>query len=538
MANSLRLAAFALAAPLLAQGNQVPGTDIRIFDVGSPTVYGRRGAPYPNGEVAMAVGHSMCNTGTVHLPWVGWVSGSGSVMVDTYPKIAFLLARDSGGRMVQVSDKAHLKHSRVAFNFSGGPCGPCQSGPSQHFRVGCYDVYSTGFNGNQFNLGPTDEIDPWQGSWNPQGSYFDRGDPSVGGAQASDSIQSLTTSGFDQFKNRMLVREQELAVAGASFFAQAQVVAKGEPGTVRGNNLASRQVSIAWNGSSWSAALAPAAAVQGSVLQRWNGATVTSASNGTDDGHFVVGVKVTGPVDGVWHYEYAIHNQDNHRGAAAVRIPICPSASLSGAGFRDIDADPLNTWTASLAGGELAMHASANNPLDWNCIYNIWFDSDAAPVAGTLSIDQARIGPGALTVSVPTQVPGRLSTESLGDACGTPAPQLFAVGEPSSPNPAFAMQVQANASSLVVFAFAGQAASVPLAGACSLWLDESTLIAAHLVQANASGHATFPLPIPAGLAPLDIPCQAFELVPGGPIAGFLAATNGLRIRAAAITSCP
>src|SRR5688572_19244601 len=93
--------AFALSTSLLAQVGAVPGTDIRIFEVGSPTVYGRRGLAYPNGEIALAVGHSMCNTGTVHLPWVGWVSGSGSVMVDTYPKIAFLVARESGGRMVQ-----------------------------------------------------------------------------------------------------------------------------------------------------------------------------------------------------------------------------------------------------------------------------------------------------------------------------------------------------------------------------------------------------------------------------------------------------
>jgi hypothetical protein len=343
MAISLRLATFLLAAPVLAQANQVPGTDIRIFDVGSPTVYGRRGAAYPNGEIAMAIGHSMCNTGTVHLPWLGWVGGSsGSTMLDTYPKIAFLVARESGGRMVQVSNKAHLKHSRVAFNFSGGPCGTCQSGPSGTFRVGCYDVYSTGFNANQFNLGPTDEIDPWQGSWNPQGSYFDRGDPAVTGAAATDSIQSLTTSGWDQFKNRMLVREQELAVPGATFYGQAQVVAKGEPGTNRGNNLASRQLAITWSGSAWTATLGTAAAVQGSVLQRWSGAAVTTASNGADDGHFVVGVKVTGPVDGLWHYEYAIHNQDNHRGAAAVRIPVCPTARVVAAGFRDLDADPLN----------------------------------------------------------------------------------------------------------------------------------------------------------------------------------------------------
>src|SRR5690242_5565672 len=88
------------AAPVLAQANAVPGTDIQIYDVLAPSYYGRQGAPYPNGEAAFMVGHSHCNSGSVNLPWV---STSGGVMVDTYPKIAFLFARESGGRMVQIS---------------------------------------------------------------------------------------------------------------------------------------------------------------------------------------------------------------------------------------------------------------------------------------------------------------------------------------------------------------------------------------------------------------------------------------------------
>lgn len=538
MLNPLRITALLLAAPLVAQAGSVAGTDIRIFDVGSPTVYGRRGSAYPNGEIALAVGHSMCNTGTVHLPWVGWVGGSQSnVMVDTYPKIAFLIARESGGRMVQVSNKAHLKHSRVAFNFSGGPCGPCQSGPSQTFRIGCYDVYSTGFNGNQYNLGPTSEIDPWLGSWNPQNSYFDRGDPAVAGAAASDSIQSLSTSGWDSFKNRMQCQEAELAVPGALFFAQAQVVAKGEPGDNRANNNATRQISINWTGSNWTASIGAAAAVQGSVLNRWTGATVTSGRNGYDDGHFVVGVKVTGPVNGLWRYEYAVHNQDNTRGGAAVRIPLCATARVVNAGFRDIDTDALNQWTVSQTATELAFLASANNPLDWNTIYNVWFDCDAAPVAGDLTIDQARIGPGALSLTVPTQIPGLLLNETLGAGCGAPAPTLFANGSPSSPNPGYQLQAQASASSFVVFAFAAQPASVTLGGGCTLFLDQASMIAAHLVQANGSGAASYALPVPPGLAPMEFAAQAFELVNGGPIVGLLAGSNGLRVRPAG-AGCP
>ena len=57
---------------------------------------------------------------------------------------------------------------------------------------------------------------------------------------------------------------------------------------------------------------------------------------------------------------------------------------------------------------------SANNSLDWNTFYNFYFDSDAAPVAGLVDIDQARPGPGGITVDVATTVPGLLGTDYLG----------------------------------------------------------------------------------------------------------------------------
>jgi hypothetical protein len=58
-----------------------------------------------------------------------------------------------------------------------------------------------------------------------------------------------------------------------------------------------------------------------------------------------------------------------------------------------------------------------------------------------------------------------------------------------------------------------------------------------VVSANAAGVATWGVPIPAGLLPIDFASQTFELVPGGPILGFLAGSNGLRVRAAG-TGCP
>jgi hypothetical protein len=511
--------------PAVAQSNAVPGLDVRVYEMGDASVYGRRGAAYPGGEVGLNLGHSMANCGTALIPWTGGTFGG--LMLETYPKIASLLARESSGRMVQVSGKSFCKHSRVAFNFSGGgPCAPCTSGPSNTWRPGCYDIYSSGFS-NLNSLGPTTEIDPWLGTWNPVGSYFDRGDPPVSGPQANDGIMSPISSS-DPIYNRMIVQERELATPG-TFWGQTHLVVIGEPGTNRGDNQVSRQAAFSWNGSSWTGSVS-GAAFPGPVLTRWSGASTATARNGNDDGHFMVGWKVTGPVDGFWHYELAIHNIDNAAGGAAIRLPVCATARVRNAGFRDIDTNVLNEWTFSRTGNEIAWLAAANNPLDWNTIYNVWFDCDAAPVAGNISIDRARIGPGALSVVVAAQVPGRLGQEYTGAGCGTPAPTLAANGLPTIPNASYALTLQgaANAPSLLALSLGGDNAS--LGAGCTRYIDPVLATASSLMTADVLGRATWNLPIGPALLAMDIWCQGAQIVNGGPLFGQMTLTNGLRVR--------
>ncbi len=416
-----------LAVPLLAvttavaQQNAVPGLDARVYDITDLAYYGRQGAAYPNGEAGFMVGHSHANCGAVNIPWVS--TGSANQMIDTYPRIAFLLARESGGRMVQITGKSFCKHSETAYNFTTGPCLPCTAGGGSYFFVGCSDTYSSGINSSQFHLGPTTEINPWLGSWSSVGSYFDQGDPSVGGAAAIDNVRSLTytqVQSFGPIKNMMIVREQEL-VTGATYYAQVHAVYKGEPVANRVDNLVTRGATITYSGGSWNPTITSAAAA-GSVLARWNGATRALGGNGLEDGRFEVAVKVTGPVAGMWHYEYAIHNVDNDRGGASLRIPVDPGATVQNVGFHDIDGDALNDWTFSQSATELMFDATANNPLDWNTIYNVWFDCSVAPNSGLVAIDEARVGPGALFVEVASQVPSSSLpgvAVQVGHGCGS-----------------------------------------------------------------------------------------------------------------------
>ncbi|MGE3174068.1 MAG: hypothetical protein AB7O97_15685 [Planctomycetota bacterium] len=421
--SSGALVAFS-CVPALAQSNAVPGTDARIYNVVDVGYFGRRGAAYPNGEAGFGVGHSYCNSGTVNIPWVAY--GAGSVMLDTYPKIAFMLARERDDRMVQISGRSHLKHSRAVFNFSSGPCAPCNSTGGQFMFVGCSDTYGSGTNSNRFHLGPTTEIDPWLGTWNSVGSYFDVGDPPVTGAAATDGVQSPIGAGFDAVKNRVEVREQEL-VGGGNFFGQVHLMIQGEPVQNRANNIMSRPCTIAWDGSRWNTGIG-GTALEGSVLNQWSGATVDVAGNGQDDGRFAVGVKVTGPVGGMWHYEFAVHNLDNSRGAGVLRIPVDPGAVVANAGFRDLDVDPINDWTFARVGNEITFSAGAQNAVEWNTLYNFWFDCSVAPSFGIVTVDQARPGPGALGIAFNSEVPSGIPSarvQSVGTGCGECANSFY-----------------------------------------------------------------------------------------------------------------
>ncbi|MCR9245596.1 MAG: hypothetical protein NXI31_11230 [bacterium] len=421
--KALPIVSLLVAASALAQSNAVPGTDVFVYDVIDAQAFGRRGPSYPNGEVGFGYGHAFCNAGSVHIPWA--TTSPGSNMLDTHFKIAFLVVRESNGRMVQVStSESGVKHSRTTYNLGSSQCGTCQNGPGSTFRIGCYDAYTASpWNSDRYNLGPQSEIDPWLGSWNPVGSYFDRGDPAVGGSAATDGRQSLTSSqvnAFDSVKNRVTARESEVAAPG-TYYGQVQVVCEGEPVANRGNNIVTEELSFNWNGSSWSVSDLDNIG-NGSVLNRWTGASVELGGNGNSDGRFAVAVKVTGPFNGLYHYEYAVHNIDNHRGGASFRIPVANNVNISNVGFRDADANSLNEWTFNQTATELEWLASANNPLNWNSIYNFYFDCDVAPGSGLVEIDQARIGSGSLTVDVITDVPGGVPVAQktvIGSSCGS-----------------------------------------------------------------------------------------------------------------------
>lgn len=532
-----------LCAPeLVAQRNVIAGRDIQLQDTWALRGYVRSGT-YPAGAFAVGAWTTCCNPGTNAIPFQ-------AAMSPNHGYIHFIVARESNGRLEQISNWSFVKHTFGSSN-DPSPCGNC-AGPGSFslVEVGCSDTYANSQAVNHFDLGPPSEIDPWLGTWDPQCSMFDAGNPAVAPAQACDNVRSLTSQQSSQLNaglnNQMRLYDVDLQVQPANYFWQAGYLVPGEAESVRDNNLGSRGFTPTWNGTAWAFADIPNSFQQGTILQRWPGATITSATNGTSDGRFYVAVKVSGPINGKYHYEYAVHNRDNKRGMGAFRLPICPTAVVSNIGFHDVDRDPLNQWTANKVGGELVFSAP-NNPLRWNSIFNFWFDCDAGPVTGsTLSLDQFDIGAGASSVLVTGTAPGTLYNEYIGGGCGTTVtPNLFAQGVPfraTLGNALFQMRSLGNpVGAPCAVAFSTQPGTTNVGG-CTIYSGSvNGMNVIDLQTADISGAITQNLPIPNDpyLEGLNLDLQSVNLVSGGALLNSFNLSNGMRLRIGNSTSaCP
>ncbi|MGK0204332.1 MAG: hypothetical protein ACI89X_003903 [Planctomycetota bacterium] len=403
-----------LATSLAAQSNTVSGLDGRLTVIDNMSYYGRRGPAHPNGEIGMAMLNTMCNPGTVNIPWY-------QAMQPNHPKFGFMVVRVAEDRIEQINEWSYCKHAFLSINVNGA-CGSCQNpGTGQLMGLNCADTYAPSNNASRTWLGPPEEIDPWLGTWNPVGSYFDIGDPSQSGYPApADGVRSLSQNIFDSVDNRITIDEIDLTTEGAKYYYGLQLIHEGEAIASRWDNLAHRGMTPTFVGNGWNFPNNTEAQQYGSILTRWNGASITIASNGVDDGRFYLAVKTRVNGDGTYHYEYAAHNVDNSRAGSSFRLPLAPGAVLSNISFGDIDTDLSNDWSIQQFANELVFTAPANNFHEWNTIYNFGFDANIGPDAGQATIDEARPGPGAAFVNLNTTTPTGLlqgTFEAFGDGC-------------------------------------------------------------------------------------------------------------------------
>lgn len=529
-----------LASVASAQSNVVNGRNVKLNSLNTISWQNRTGT-FPNGTNALAESTTSCNNGTVTIPW-------SQPMAVNHPFISFIVARESNGKFEQISDRSYVKHGFFATNVND--CGTCQNpGTSSLLGINCSDTYGVTNNGDNFYLGPADEIDPWLGTWTAVCSHFDQGEPAVAPPFNCDGQRSFTMSqanNLGPIGHRVTVRDADFNVAGANFYYQAMYITQGEIETNRGDNCGWRKMTATWSAGQNKWNLSSTTSMQfGSILNAWTGATVASNTNGNSDGRFFVAVKVTGPVNGLFHYEYAVHDRDNVRGASTFRIPVCASAIVSNPGFKDVDVDGTNDWVFTRTPTEIQF-SHPSHFLLWNTIYSFSFDSTAGPASGTLVLDQAKPGAGAAVVSIANSAPLGDFNVYLGDGCGVPsAPVLAASGAPPQatlPNASFALQISnvSPGSQNLLWASALDGTLVAAAG-CSFYMDVNGLFLQLPLTADGTGKIALPLAIPADpmLEGVHVNFQDIEVQANGALFHQYDLSNGLRVRIGNLTpGCP
>lgn len=532
----LPLALLCASSSSFAQSNADAAIDLFLAEVDDLTAVNRQGA-FPNGLNAVAFLTNACNVGTKRINWQ-------SAMDPDHPFICFLVARERNGRFEQISDWSYVKHG--FFALSSSFCNSCQPTDGTTLGIGCSDTYATGNNSDNYWLGPPSEINAWEGIWDPVCSHFDRGEPAVAPPNDCNGLRSLTQTQADNLGpigHRIQIKDADFNVTGSSFWFQGMYVIETESDAKRENNMLSRAFTPNWNGSRWNLNES-GAALSGTVLQRWPGASIVSSTNGNDDGRFYVAVKVTGPVEGFYRYEYAIHNRDNNRGLGALHIPKCTGARVKNVGFGDLDDVAGNDWSIAV-GADSIDWSGPSNPLHWNSIFNFWFESDAAPESGVLALDEAAAGPGLPTVSLAHSAPLRLDNVFLGVGCatGTP-PTLYANGKATLGNAGFVLGSSGNQPLQLHSLRASLVPGTFLFGGCNFFLGSvlSNSSPVSTVVGDASGVALHASPIPNDIAfeGLEVNLQGVSRMPGvGPLFTNFGLTDGLRVRVGnAVGGCP
>ena len=284
----------------------VAGPDVIVGDL--PQVQQATDNGGHNGNfVGLGVGTTSCNNGDQPFHWF-------ALPQTDHPVIPQNLYRMSGGannneRFEQIG-QSWLKHAFTALegNACGFGCNTAGCTTGSNLCPGCSDPYSASLNYGQSGLGSRAWVNPFTGSY-PSTSNNHSGHTHT---NTSHRV-TVAVSDLDPTLN-----------SGASYFAEGQYVTPHEyawcqshPGQCNMyNNVSYRQFSVTGSGFSFSfSAVGSTVRMQPSIMA-WagTGATVNRIEpDPGNDGIWFMGFKVTNPAVGVWHYEYALYNENLDR---------------------------------------------------------------------------------------------------------------------------------------------------------------------------------------------------------------------------------
>src|SRR3989440_9344812 len=360
-----------------------------------------------NGRVGVSLGTDACNQGTIDVDWIALPN------ID-HPFIPQNLYRMSGGatnvdRFEQIG-QSWGKHAFTAA--SSNSCGfGCNGVGGSHLGSGCSDAYGGGLNGSQSGIGSRAWVNPFTGVF-----------PGSTANNHSGHVHDVTS-------HRILVDTGDLNTTlnpGATYFAEAEYIVPHEGTWCQAhpdqcnmyNNASYRQYSVTGINQPFSFQSVGATVREQPAVMAWTGATVSDPiqPDPGNDGIFFVGYKVTGPDAGVYHYEYAVYNQNLDRGIQSFEVvfqtlglpplfnigfhapPQHPGfphdGTLGDAGYSSTPWDVTEGVNNSITWSTETFATNQNaNAIRFGTLYNFRFDSNFPPSGTTANISFFKTGP-------------------------------------------------------------------------------------------------------------------------------------------------
>jgi hypothetical protein len=405
------------------------GPDVIVGDLPNMEQQGSAGT-----QVGLAVATTSCNNGDQPLDWF-------QLPQTDHPVIPQNLYRMSSGadnteRFEQIG-QSWLKHAFFALEDT--VCSTCNTSNCQtgsHLCPGCSDPYSAGLNGGQTGIGSRAWVNPFTGSF-----------PSTANEHGGHSHNGVS--------HRILVEVDDLNTTlnqGASYFAEAQYVTPHEytwcqthPTECNMYNNASYRKYIVSGTTNFAFTPDGSTARTQPAIRAWTGATVNRIEpDPGNDGIWFMGYKVTNPSAGVWHYEYALFNENLDRAIQSFSVPLGPGVNISNIGFHAPPQHPgwandgtfnsqgysSTPWTPTQTANSLTWNCETfaqdqnANAIRWGTLYNFRFDADQPPQATSATVDFFKTG-SPMTVAIQAPVQGGTPTP-------TPTPTVTPTPTPTS----------------------------------------------------------------------------------------------------------
>src|SRR5207249_8491111 len=281
---------------------------------------------------------------------------------------------------------------------------------------GCSDPYSSSLNAGQNGLGSRAWVNPFSGAF-PSGANNHTGHSHTG----TSHRVTVATSDLDPSQN-----------PGATYFAEAQYVTPHEyswcqshPGQCNMfNNASYHQFTVSGGPTNFTFSPVGSTVRTAPAILAWTSATVNQVQpDPGNDGIWFMGYKVTNPNPGVWHYEYALYNENLDRAIQSFSVPLGPGANISNIGFHGPPQEPgwandgtfnnqgysSQPWAVTQASGSItwstetfAQNQNAN-AIRWGTLYSFRFDAAQPPQSASGTVGFFKTGsPMTTAIQAPT----------------------------------------------------------------------------------------------------------------------------------------